>query len=416
MDRQIKKNFWTWQKIVIILGVAALATFLGMAIYRDAGKSRLNVETERLLTDTVNMDVFKEYIAIFGTVEPLTTVYIDAVETGRIEEIFLLNGAMVQQGEEILRLSNLDLQLNVLNQEAQIVNQVNAISQTRVLTEQQSLNLKELALNVGFQIDRMEKRFKRNKSLYNDSVIAQVDYEETEDEYEYLVNRKKLMDVSIQKDSVFAVLQENQMVTTLDLMQRNLAFARTSLDNLIVKAPIAGQVSSLNSEVGQLITRGQRIAQIDNLDNFKIRARIDEFYNARIFPEQEASFTMNGKDYFLKVNRIYPEVVNGAFEADLVFVGDRPNNIKRGQSISLKLSLSDESRAMLLARGGFYQTTGGNWVYVIDPATGIARKRNIKVNRQNPNFYEVVEGLEVGDIVIVSSYENYGDKDELVLK
>lgn len=416
MDRQIKKNFWTWQKVVIILGAAALVTFLGMAIYRDAGKSRLNVETERLLTDTVNMDVFKEYIAIFGTVEPLTTVYIDAVETGRIEEIFLLNGAMVQQGEKILRLSNLDLQLNVLNQEAQIVNQVNAISQTRVLTEQQSLNLKELALNVGYQIDRMDKRFKRNKSLYNDSVIAQVDYEETEDEYEYLVNRKKLMDVSIQKDSVFAVLQENQMVTTLDLMQRNLAFARTSLDNLIVKAPIAGQVSSLNSEVGQLITRGQRIAQIDNLNNFKIRARIDEFYNSRIFPEQEANFTMNGKEYYLKVNRIYPEVVNGAFEADLVFVGDRPDNIKRGQSISLKLSLSDESRAMLLARGGFYQTTGGNWVYVIDPATGIARKRNIKVNRQNPNFYEVVEGLEVGDIVIVSSYENYGDKDELVLK
>ncbi len=416
MDRQIKKNFWTWQKIVLIGGGVALAAFLGSAIYRDAGKSRLNVETERLLTDTVNMDVFKEYIAIFGTVEPLTTVYIDAVETGRIEEVFLLNGTMVEAGQHILRLSNLDLQLNVLNQEAQIVNQVNAISQTKVLTEQQSLNLKELALNVGYQIDQIEKRYKRNKSLYNDSVIAKVDFEDTEDEYEYLVNRKKLLDISIQKDSVFADLQENQMSTTLDLMQRNLAFARTSLDNLIVKAPIAGQISSLNSEIGQLINRGQRIAQIDILDKFKIRARIDEFYISRVFPEQEATVTLNGKDYMLKVDRIYPEVTNGAFEADLLFVSDRPDNIKRGQSISLKLSLSDETRALLLARGGFYQTTGGNWVYVINPATGVAHKRNIKVNRQNPNYYEVVEGLKEGDIVIVSSYENYGDKDELVLK
>jgi len=210
-------------------------------------------------------------------------------------------------------------------------------------------------------------------------------------------------------------MQQNQMTTTLDLMKRNLDFAKGSLDNLTIKAPISGQISSLDSEIGQLINRGERIAQIDLLDNFKIRAQIDEYYISRIFPNQQGSFVMDGQTFMLTVNKIYPEVTNGTFEVDMLFVGQQPGNIKRGQSISLKLSLSDETQATLLAKGGFYQTTGGNWVYVIDDS-GVARRRDIRVGRQNPNYYEVLEGLDDGDIVIVSSYENFGDKDELVLK
>lgn len=416
MDRKIEKKKWTWQRIsLIVVGLAAVV-FLISAIYRDAGSSRLNVQKERLLTDTINEGIFKEYITLFGVVEPIKTVYLDAIEGGRVEEVFLENGAMVEAGQEILRLSNSDLELSVLNQEAQIVTQVNNIRQTSILMDQQSLNYREQALDVQYRIDQLEKQFQRNQSLYRDSVISQVDFEETQDEYEHLLRRTKLMKATIEKDSLFQVMQKGQLETTLDLMKRNLAFARNSLENLTIKAPIAGQVSSLDQEIGQLITRGNRIAQIDILDDFKIRARIDEFYISRIFPQQEGNFTMDGRDYTLQIQKIYPEVTNGSFEVDLIFLGEQPANIKRGQTISLKLSLSDEKQAMLLAKGGFFQTTGGNWVYVLDPSGDIARKRRIRVGNQNPNYYEVIEGLQPGEIVIVSSYENFGDKDELVLK
>lgn len=416
MDRKIEKKTWTWQRIsLLVVGVAAVV-FLISAIYRDAGASRLNVQRERLLTDTINQGVFKEYITLFGVVEPISTVYLDAVEGGRVEEVFLENGTLVEAGEKILRLSNTDLELNVLNQEAQIVTQINNIRQTSILMDQQSLNYKEIALDVQYRIDQLDKQYKRNAKLYRDSVISQVDFEQTEDEYEHLLRRRKLLAATIEKDSLFQVMQKGQLETTLDLMKRNLAFAQKSLDALTIRAPISGQVSSLDQEIGQLINRGDRIAQIDILDDFKIRARIDEFYISRIFPQQEGNFTMEGREYTLRIQKIYPEVTNGTFEVDLIFTAGRPDNIKRGQTISLKLSLSDEKEAMLLAKGGFFQTTGGNWVYVLDPSGDVARKRRIRVGNQNPNYYEVIEGLQPGEIVIVSSYENFGDKDELVLK
>ena len=416
MDRKIEQKEWTVKRIGLYTIAVAAVGFLFSAIYREAGTSRLNVQSERLLTDTIETGVFKEFITLFGVVEPISTVYLDAIESGRVEEIFVENGAMVSEGQELLRLSNLDLQLNVLNQEAQIITQINTIRNTSILMDQQSLSIKEQALDVAYRIDQMEKRTARNKSLYRDSVISQVDFEETQDEYEHLLRRRILLGQTIEKDSLFQLMQENQMENSLDLMQRNLAIAKNSLDHLVVRAPITGQLSGMDSEVGQLINRGDRIAQIDILDDYKIRARIDEYYISRIFPEQEGTFVMEGSTYTLRIRRIYPEVSNGTFEADLVFVGDRPSNIKRGQTISLKLSLSDETQAMLLEKGGFYQATGGNWVYVIDPRSGMARKRDIRVGRQNPNYYEVIEGLNEGEVVIISSYDNFGDKEELVLK
>ena len=206
------------------------------------------------------------------------------------------------------------------------------------------------------------------------------------------------------------------MENSLDLMNRNLRIAKNSLNNLIIKAPISGQLSSLDSEIGELIVEGNRIAQIDVLEDYKIRIPIDEFYISRIFPQQEGSFTMNGQTYTLKIKKIYPEVSNGSFEADLVFTSERPHNIKRGQTISIKLSLSDETRATLLARGGFFNKTGAKWVYVVDPENNRAYKKDIKVGRQNPEYYEVLQGLKEGDVVITSSYDNFGDKDVLVLK
>lgn len=416
MDKKIEKKNRTPILIgIIALSVAGLATLLSF-FYKDAGISRLNVQQDRIIVDTIHTGVFKEFITIFGTVEPLKTVYLDAVESGKVEEIFTEDGVIVNQGLPILRLSNLDLQLNVLNQEAQIIDQINTIRSQAILFEQQSIRLREQALDVEFQIDLFSKRVARNQSLAQDSAIAVVEYEETQDEYEHLLRRRKLLKASTTKDSLYQESQKEQMESSLSLMKRNLEFAKGSLENLIVKAPIDGQLSSLDAEIGELINRGDRIAQIDLVNAFKIRARIDEYYISRIFPQQLGTFTMNGQQYNLSIQKIYPEVANGTFEVDLVFQGARPDNIKRGQSISLKLSLSDETRAQLLAKGGFFQSTGGNWVYVMDANGNVARRKDIRLGRQNPDFYEVLSGLNNGEVVIVSSYENYGDKDELVIK
>jgi len=417
MDRKIEKKRFTWQKIVLyVLGAGAVA-FLVSAIWRDAGTSRLNVETERLLLDTVQRGPFQEFIPITGVVQPIKTVFIDAVEGGRVEERFVEDGAMVSEDQPILQLSNPDLQMAYINQEAQIVSQINQIRTTTLLSEQQSLNMKQQKLDAEFQIDLLSKRVARNEELYKDKVISEVEYQETADEYKNQLRRAEMLKATLQKDSAYQNVQQKQMESTLDLMERNLSFAKQSLENLTIKAPIEGQLSGMDREVGELIAEGENIAQIDVLSNFKIRARIDEFYISRVFLDQEGSFQFAGKTYNLRIRKIYPQVTNGAFEVDMVFIDEEiPETIKRGQTVSIKLELSAEQEALLLARGGFYQTTGGNWVYVLDPSTGNAFKRDIRVGSQNPNFYEVLEGLQPGEVVITSSYENFGDKDELVLQ
>lgn len=416
MDKQVKKKKWTWQRIAVITVIAAAMLYFGKEMYDSAGTSKLNVQRDRLLTDTVKKGTFQEFIPVTGVVLPIKTVLIGAIEGGRVEEKYVEDGTMVRPGQSILRLSNPDLQLNYLNQEANIVSQINQIRNTSLMMEQQSLNLRENALNVDYRIDLLSKRVKRNKSLYDDGVISEVEFTDAEDEYENLLNREDLLRRTIYKDSLSAVLQQQQMESSLDLMQRNLVIARQSLDNLIIKAPITGQLSGLTSELGELIIEGSQIAQIDDLSNFKIRVQIDEFYISRIFTQQEGSFTFAGQNYQLYIQKIYPQVSNGTFAADMLFAGAVPDGIKRGQTVSVKLELSAEQEALLVARGSFYQTTGGNWIYVIDPSGNVARKRQIRVGQQNPNHYEVLEGLTPGEVVITSSYENFGDKDELIIQ
>ncbi len=416
MDKKIEKKGWTWQKIALYAVGIAAAVFLLSSIWKDAGTSKLNVETERLLVDTIRQGVFQEFIPVTGIVQPIKTVFLDAIEGGRVEEKYVEDGAMMKKGQAVLRLSNPDLQLNYLNQEANTVAQINQIRNTTLMMEQQSLTLREQALDVEYQIDLFSKRNVRNQELYQAKAVARVDYEETTDQLEHLFRRKKMLAMTIKKDSMFHALQQDQMNNSVDLMKRNLTIARQSLDNLVVKSPIDGQLSGLNTELGELINQGESIAQVDDLRNFKIRARIDEYYISRIFIDQLGSFQFDGKTYSLRIKKIYPQVTNGSFEADLVFTGSPPLNIKRGQSVSIKLELSAEEKGLLLARGSFYQKTGGNWIYIIESGSNVARKHNIKVGRQNPNYYEVLDGLGPGDVVIVSSYDNFGDKDELILK
>ncbi|HHH49578.1 MAG TPA: HlyD family efflux transporter periplasmic adaptor subunit [Saprospiraceae bacterium] len=416
MDKKIEKKGWSLQKIILIVAAIGAVSFLLSNIYRDAGVSRLNVKTERLLIDTVQRGVFQEFIPVSGVVQPIKTVFLDAIEGGRVEEKLVEDGAMIVKGQPIIKLSNDDLHRSYLNLEGQLINQINQIRNLSIVKEQQSLNLKEQTLDTDYRIAQLSKRVRRNKSLYADKIISQVEWEAADDEYTYLLNRRKMLKLSIEKDSLSNIIQDEQMEATVDLMKRNLDFAKRSLDNLIVKAPFAGQLSSLTTEVGQLINKGSTIGQIDDLSNFKLRTRIDEFYISRIFTGQTGSFQFDGKTFHLQIKKIYPAVRNGTFEVDMVFTGTTPTSIKRGQTVSIKLALSNETEAMLLARGSFYSTTGGNWVYVINPNNNTAYKKEVKIGKQNPNYYEVLQGLEIGDIVITSSYDNFGDKDELVLK
>tara|TARA_Y100000385_G_scaffold291735_1_gene371838 strand:- start:3053 stop:4303 length:1251 start_codon:yes stop_codon:yes gene_type:complete len=416
MDKKIKKKKWTWQRIALIVIILAAVVFFAKEMYTSAGTSKLNVQTERLLIDTARTGIFQEFIPVTGVVLPIKNVLIGAIEGGRVEEKLVEDGTMVRAGQSILRLSNPDLQLNYLNQEATIISQINQIRNLSLMMEQNSLNLKETAIDVDYRLALLTRRLERNKSLYTDGVISEVEFTETSDEYESLLMRKDLLKRTVLKDSLSTELQQEQMKTSLNLMQRNLVIARQSLDNLIIKAPISGQLSGLNSELGELIIESSQIAQIDDLTNFKIRVRIDEFYISRIFTQQEGSFNFAGENYSLYIQKIYPQVTNGTFEADMLFQGSVPEGIKRGQSVSVKLQLSAEQEALLIAKGSFYQTTGGNWIYVVDPSGNIARRRDIRVGQQNPNSYEILEGLSSGEIVITSSYENFGDNDELVLK
>ncbi|MFT5265973.1 MAG: HlyD family secretion protein [Polaribacter sp.] len=415
MDEIIKKKNKIPQRIAIGVLALALLSWLAFSFYESAGTSKLNVQSSRILTHTVEEGIFQEFIPVTGVVQPIKTVIVAAVEGGRIEEKFLEDGANVSAGTPILRLSNSDLQLSYLNQEGTIIAQINQIRNMNLLQEQQSLNLKESALDVEYRLDLIKRKMKRDRVLFVNNAIARVEFEDLESEHNNLVKRNRLLQRSIEKDSLSTIIQLEQMDNALDLMKRNLDISKSNLENLTVKSPIKGQLSGLSFEVGELIPEGAQIGQIDDLSNFKIRVRIDEFYISRIFPEQEGSFTFASEDFQLRITKIYPQVINGSFEVDMHFVNKVPTGIRRGQTVTVKLQLSAEQQAILVKRGGFYQSTGGNWVYILSPDGTKATKREIRIGRQNPNYYEVLDGLEPGEVVITSSYENYGEKDELVL-
>ncbi|MBL7791451.1 MAG: efflux RND transporter periplasmic adaptor subunit [Saprospiraceae bacterium] len=416
MDRVIAKKTWTWQRLALIAVALMAVGFLTLRGLKRSGGARLNVDATRILLDTIHRGAFREQIPVTGAVLPIRSVVIAAVEGGRVEEKFVEDGAMVRSGQLILRLSNPDLQLSYLNQEADIINQISQIQNMSLLRDQQSLNLRESALDVEYRIDLLAKRLQRTRSLARDGVVSKVELQEMEDEYNNLVRRKALLLKTIAKDSLSGLIQSQQMDNSLDLMRRNLDIAKQNLDNLLVKAPIEGQLSGLSAELGESVQEGIQLAQIDDLSAYKVRVRIDEFYISRIYPEQKGFFIFAGKTYELKIAKIYPQVANGAFEADMAFTGPFPAAIKRGQTLSVNLELSAEQEALLISRSSFYQSTNGKWVYVLNPGGQTAVKRAIRLGRQNPSYYEVLEGLNAGEVVIVSGYEDFGEKDILQIK
>lgn len=415
MDRVIKKKKWTLRNILMYGGLLATVGILIAWYMQNAGVKKYRVEKDRVTVATVTKGTFKEFIPVTGNVLPIKTVFLDAVEGGQVKEIYVEDGEIVRKGQKLIKLSNASLQLSYMNLETQLLEQINDLQNTQIVLEQNGLNLEEQLVNVNYQITDLQRRINRNKPLLEENLVSKEEFEQMKDELAYNIKKRSVIQRKIAQDEQLSKQQKGQIGSSLDLMKRNLNVIDQSLDNLIVKAPIGGQLSSLKIELGESVNRGENLGQIDILDNFKVRARVDEHYIARIYTGQQGEFSFAGKTYPLTIQKIFPEVNNGTFEVDLFFPDKAPEGIKRGQSLQIKLSLSDESQALLIPRGGFYQETGGSWIYVLDPETNIARRQNIRIGRQNPKHYEVTDGLKAGDRVITSSYENYEKVDELIL-
>ncbi len=416
MDRKIEKKKWPPKKIAIyVISAIVVFLFIYTLIFGDS-RSKLNVQTERLTISTVSIGPFQEFIPVTGNVVPIKTVYLDAIEGGRVETKFIEEGAVVSTGDEILKLDNTNLHLDIMYREAELFQQINNLRNTRLEMERTRLSLKRQLVELEYEIAQQKRLFDRSKEMHNKNLISKQEFEQVRDQYYYLLESKKLTLESHKQDSVFREVQISQLEASVRRMQANLEIVKTKLENLIIKAPITGQLTSLNAEIGESKSPGERLGQIDVLDSFKVRVDVDEFYIARIEIGKAGSFDLAGKTFHVEIRKIYPEVQNGRFAVDMYFGQEVPQGIRRGQTLHIRLALGDLSEATLLARGGFYQKTGGQWVYVLDKSDDFAIKRDIKIGRQNPQYFEVLDGLKPGDKVITSSYETFGDNEKLVLK
>lgn len=418
MDKKIEKKIWTTKRIGMIAGgLAIVALFMYSFIFMDV-RSTLNVEKEKLTISTVQEDSFQEFIQVTGTVQPIQTIYLDALEGGVVENIYLESGTMVEKGDTILTLSNSDLQLNVLQRTSAIYDQINQTRNSRLNIEQNTLSLKQQLAASENQLEINKANYNRQKKLFekNKGLISEQAYLEAEENYKYQQKRYNLLYESFKQDSIKATRQLTQIDESLDRMQQSLDAVQRILDRLIVTAPISGQLSTTELNPGQSISRGERIGQVDILDSFKVRVGIDEYHLSRITKGLKGSFNFAGKTYDLEITKVYPVVENGQFQVDMEFLNEPPSGLTRGQTLRIRLELGESSDAVLLARGGFYQTSGGNWVFKVTENGDRAVKQDIRLGRQNPEYFEVLSGLQPGDKVITSSYDTFGDNEVLNLQ
>lgn len=416
MDRKIEKKTWTGKRIALLAGGAILLTFVIYNLLFADTRSKLNVDAEKITITTVKEGEFLEFIPVTGTVQPIETFYMDAIEGGIIQRVVRETGAMVEEGDTILLLSNSNLQLDVLNREAQLYEQINNLRNTRLLLDQNTMALKNQLAEINYQIQLLKPQFDRQKQLYESKAISRQEFEAIQEEYQYNLERKKLTYASYRQDSIMKKMQMSQLTDSEKRMWRSLDAVEMILDNLVVTAPVEGQYSSGELESGQSITIGQRLGQVDIVDSFKVRVRIDELYLPRIDFGQIGTLDFNSNNYRLKITKIYPTITDGRFEVDMEFDGVSPNGIKRGQSLRIRLELGNPGKALLVNTGGFYQNTGGNWIYLLKDDGERAVKQSIRLGRKNPEYYEILEGLETGDQVITSGYDNFGDNEVLVLE
>jgi HlyD family secretion protein len=416
MDRVIEKKFWNKKKIYTISGIALLALLVLASIYFTTGGTKLNVDTERITTSTITEGPFQEFIPVNGVVLPVTTIYLDAMEGGRVEEKFVEDGAMMQKGQPILRLSNTDLELQLANQETQVFNVLTQMQISKNNAEQNSINRQNQDADVDNALKEAERLYNVNKKLYDQKAIGLQEFQSSKNLYEYQVRRKNLTEQIMKTDAVSMKQQVDQMGESYAQMQKTLALMRKKVGDLIVRAPVDGQLTSLDVEIGQNKNKGERLGQIDVMSGYKVRVDVDEHYISRVFNGLKADALVAGKNYNLIIKKVYTQVTGGRFQVDMQFTDSVPASVRRGQTLQIRLALSEERRAVLLPRGGFYQQTGGNWIFKLNDNGTVAYKVDIQLGSQNPDYYEVLQGLKPGDKVITNSYENYGNIQELILK
>jgi len=416
VDRAIEKKFWNKKRIWSIAGITALVLLIVFSIVMAGGKSKLNVDMERITVSEVKKAAFKEYIPVNGVVLPISTIYLDAMEGGRVEEKFVEDGAMMKKGEPILRLSNTDLELNLIGQQSSVYTTLAQVQLAKATAQQNTVNNLNQMTDAESQLKEAERLYKLNKYLYENKAIGEQEFRKSEIDYNYKLKKRDLAERITKQDAESNLLQTKQAGQSFNNSQRALTLYSRKVGDLVLRAPVDGQLTSLDAEIGQSKNKGERLGQIDVLSGYKARVDIDEHYISRVFNGLTGDVSIAGKNYQLRVKKVYTQVTNGRFQVDMEFTGPVPKDIRRGQTLSISLALSDETTAILLAKGGFYQQTGGNWVFKLSDDGKTAYKAEVQLGRQNPDYYEVLKGLKPGDKVVTSSYENYGEMQELVLK
>ena len=417
MDKIIeKKTGWrvafTKKALPWWLG-ALLAAFIIYLIARPNNKT-LRVDKDTITVSTAVKGEFNDYIRISGRVQPMTTIQLSPQEGGIVEKILIEEGSPVKAGDAILILNNDNLDLQILNSEAELAEKENILRNTQIQMEQQKLDVRQNVLEYGTNVERLRRAYEQQKALYEDKLIAKEEYLKAEEDYQLALQKYNLMTERSRQDSLYRGTQIDRMEESLENMQLNMSMIRRRKSNLIVKAPIDGELGLLDVVLGQSIAAGTKIGQINSVGLYKVEAQIDEHYIDRVVAGLEATFERQGETYSTVIRKVYPEVRDGKFKADFKFDGEQPDNIRAGQTYYLNLQLGQPEEAVIIPRGTFYQKTGGKWIYVVNKDGNKAVKREIRIGRQNPQYYEVLEGLEPGEKVITSGYDTYGDSDVLV--
>ena len=419
MDIKLEKKKG-WRAIVqkknIPYAVALLFVVFVVALLLRDNRSTLRVDEQMLSISEVKRGEFNDYVRLTGSVQPITTVQLSPLETGIVERIVAEEGTKVKRGDVIIELSNNNLSMQILQSEADLAEKQNILRNTLISMEQQRLTLRQEQLQLELDVQRKRRTFEQNDELYRSDLLARETWLQSKEDYELALKRRELVMERQRQDSLYRTNQVVQMEEDLNSMARNMQLIRQRVDNLNVKAPIDGEVGMLSVVLGQSVGSGTSIGQVNDLSAFKVTAQVDEHYIDRIVRGLTATFERQDHNYQMMLNKVYPEVREGQFRADFVFEGVAPNNIRSGQTYYLNLQLGQSANALLIPRGAFYQTTGGGWIYVLDQAGERAYRRHIRIGRQNPQYYEVVEGLQEGERVITSAYENFADNEVLVLK
>lgn len=416
MDRILEKKKGLQKKhIPYVAGGAALLILLGWLIFGDHSSS-LKVDSRTVTIEKAQRGQFNDYVRVNGNVLPITTVQISPLESGNVDVKVVEEGAMVKKGDIIVKLTNPQLNMQILTSEADLAYQENQLRDTRVSMEQEKLNLRQERLQVEMNVARTKRRYEQYAALEKENLISHEEYLQAKEDYELAARQKELIYDRQVQDSIFRSLQIDNMEISLESMKKNMELIRQRVDNLNVRANIDGELGQLDVVLGQYVTAGTKVGQINDLSDYKIEAMIDEHYIDRVKAGLEGSFERQGKKFGLVVKTVFPEVRDGQFRTWCYLTGERPDNIRAGQTYYINLELGQPTDAIIIPRGAFYQTTGGSWIFVVSPDGKKAFRRSVKIGRQNPQYYEVLEGLDAGEQVIVSSYETFGDNEVLILK